>query len=1345
MTEETVQKSGTRIVPRVIQEEMKQSYLDYSMSVIVGRALPDVRDGLKPVHRRVLFTMWDIGLTHDKQFKKSANVVGNCMARFHPHGDSAIYDTLVRLAQDFSMRYPLIDGQGNFGCFTADTKVKLTDGRDITFTELIEEHKQGKRNFTFTIDEKGFVKIAEIKNPRLTKKDQKLMKVVLDNGEEIKCTLNHKFMLRNGAYKEAQDLKHGDSLMPLNLRFSTKEDAIKPELVGYQMIHQPNVDEWTGVHVLADEWNLEHGVYARSSGKIRHHMDFNKLNNSPDNLVRMQWKDHWKLHAEHASHLHNNPEYRKKISEGRKKYWSAKENREKAAKILSDGNKQNWKDANYRNLMIKMLSEINIEHYKKHPELRKVISNRLKNLWKNEEYQRLMSTFKSKETKERWKNKDPSLRKFTSEESKKIWSNPRHREFVSSLMKEIWQNEGYRIRMGKESKERWEDATYRSKFNQNHFQNHFSQMAKKLWTDPNIHKLHSEKTSLQWKNPEFREKIISQVKKSNEQRLQKDPDYMKKLAKKASMSLRERWQHTHYKKKIIKNKILGYVNSLNKKYAEITPEIYEKERYNNSIPRISTALKYFDNFFDMVKQAETYNHKVLYVEILTKNEDVYDLTVAETHNFALSAGVFVHNSVDGDPAAAMRYTECRLTKLSEEMLEDIDKKTVRFISNFDSSTTEPIVLPSKLPNLLINGSSGIAVGMATNMPPNNVGEIIDAVTMQISNPEIGINEILNIVRGPDFPTGALICGKNGIREAYSTGRGKILVRAKTTIEQDKNKSTIIVNEIPFMVNKSELLEEIADMVRDKKVIGISDLRDESDRHGIRIVIELKKDADANVVLNQLFEHSRLQTTFGIIMLALVSNEPKILNIKQLIHFYIEHRKDVVRKRTLFDLNKAQTRVHVLEGLIIALSNISSVIKLIRESKSVETAKDALASSFNLTNEQAIAILEMRLQRLTSLEQEKIKQEHSGLLKLIEELESILSNPQKILGIIKKELGELKEKYNDARRTQVIEAENEELETEDLIKDEEMAITITNSGYIKRLPLQTYKLQHRGGKGVIAAAAKEQDIVKDIFVASTHSYILVFTDKGRVYWLKVYNVPEASRQARGKAIVNMLEMQGNEKVTAFVPVRNFDSGKYLIMSTKKGTVKKTEIMAYSNPRRHGIVAITLEQGDELINVELTDGNQQIILATKNGLAVRFEEKDVRATGRSAQGVRGISLKDNDGVIGMVVASDETTLMSVTENGYGKRTPISEYRLINRGGSGVINIQCSERNGKVVSICPVAENDDIIFISKNGIVIRVSAADISVIGRNTQGVKIMKLDESDKVVSAVKVAKEENNHE
>lgn len=696
-------------------------------------------------------------------------------------------------------------------------------------------------------------------------------------------------------------------------------------------------------------------------------------------------------------------------------------------------------------------------------------------------------------------------------------------------------------------------------------------------------------------------------------------------------------------------------------------------------------------------------------------------------------------SIDGDNPAAMRYTECRLTKLAEEMLQDIEKKTVKFTPNFDNSTKEPMVLPSKVPNLLVNGTSGIAVGMATNIPPHNMSEIVDGVIAQIENPNITTEELMQYVKGPDFPTGATILGKNNIINAYKTGKGKIIIRAKTQIEDIKDRKRIIVTEIPYMVNKAEMISQIADLVGNKKINGISDIRDESDRTGIRIVIELKKDANVDVLLNQLYVHSRLQVTFGIIMIALVNNVPKTLNLNQLIKYYIEHRKEIVTRRTTFDLHKAQNRAHILEGLIIALNNLDKTIKLIKESRSIEEAKNKLITTFSLSTDQSIAILEMRLQRLTSLEQEKIKKELQDLLKLIAELKSILESPQKILDIIKKELLEIKEKYTDKRKTEIVEAEATEFEMEDIIQESNCVITITHSGYIKRQLLQTYRQQRRGGKGLIATTTKEEDFVRDIFIASTHSYILFFTNKGKVHWIKVYNIPEASRQAKGKAIINLLSLGSDENVTAYIPVKEFDDQHFLIMATKNGTIKKTNLAAYSNPRRGGIVAITLDSNDSLIKVKLTDGNKQIILATRNGIAVRFSEKDVRATGRSAQGVRGIRLK-NDYVIGMVVATDEKTLLTVTENGYGKRTNISEYRLISRGGSGVKNIICSERNGKVVSINSVTDNDEIMLITKRGITIRTPVSQISVIGRVTQGVRLIKLEQNDKLVGVAKIVKE-----
>jgi len=718
---------------------------------------------------------------------------------------------------------------------------------------------------------------------------------------------------------------------------------------------------------------------------------------------------------------------------------------------------------------------------------------------------------------------------------------------------------------------------------------------------------------------------------------------------------------------------------------------------------------------------------------------IYDTLVRMAQDFSLRyplvQGHGNFGSIDGDSAAAMRYSEARLSKLAEEMLEDIDKETVKFQPNFDDSAKEPIILPSKLPNLLINGSSGIAVGMATNMPPHNLIEIADGIIKVIDNPDMTVDELLYIIKGPDFPTGALICGRAGIINAYHTGRGRIVVRSKTEIIEKANKKAIIISEIPYMVNKAVLVEQIADNVRNKRINGISDLRDESDRDGIRIVIELKKDANPEIVLNQLFKHTRMQDSFGIINLALVNNQPKVLNIKELIICHINHRRQVIRKRTQFELIKAEERAHILEGLRIALANIDNVVTLIKKSDSIDDARKFLISRFKLTEKQANAVLDMKLQKLSSLEQKKIKDELESLLKLIEQLKAILASEQKILDIIKNELLELKKKYGDERRTHFIDTE-EDIEIEDLIKEEEMVITVTHDGYIKRLPLDTYKQQHRGGKGVIATKTKEKDFVEDIFITSTHSYLLFFTDKGMVYWLKAYKVPEESRIAKGKAIINLLNLK-NEKITSIIPIREFKKGYYLLMATKNGIIKKTELEAYSRPRTSGIRAINLDKGDELINAVLTDGAKNILLATRNGMAVKFKEKDARPVGRASRGVIGIRLKENDYVIGMIIADDKKALLTITENGYGKRTLIDNYRLINRGGSGVINIQCTERNGKVVSINSINGNDELILISKRGIVIRMLANGISLIGRNTQGVRLMRLSNDDNVVSAAKI--------
>ncbi len=716
---------------------------------------------------------------------------------------------------------------------------------------------------------------------------------------------------------------------------------------------------------------------------------------------------------------------------------------------------------------------------------------------------------------------------------------------------------------------------------------------------------------------------------------------------------------------------------------------------------------------------------------------VYDALARMAQNFSLRYplidGQGNWGSIDGDKQASMRYTEARLTRLSSEMLADIEKNTVKMTPNYDESSQEPVILPTKIPNLLVNGSSGIAVGMATNIPPHNMNEVLDAVIFLIDNSNASIDELMNIVKGPDFPTGSFILGKSAIRNAYKTGRGKIKIRSKTEIEDNKDKKRIIVTEIPYMINKSFLIENIVNLVRDKRIEGISDIRDESDRRGMRIVIELKKGEDAEVVRNNLFKYSQLQTTFGVISLALVAGQPKLLNLKDILYFFIEHRKRVIIRRTEFDLGNAEKRAHILSGLRTALENIDFVVKLIKGSESPLVAKNLLIKNLRISKMQAEAILDMRLHRLTSLEQGKIKKEYDDLLNLIKELREILGSEARILEIIKKECLELKEKYGDGRRTEILE-EEEELEVEDLIEEENVVVTVTHSGYVKRISLDEYKEQRRGGKGVKAAGTKEEDFVENIFISSTHDYILFFSDKGKVYWLKAYNIPEGARYSRGKAIINLLNLK-DEKINAMIPIKGFDG--YLVMVTKKGIVKRIKLDVFSNPRRGGIIAIKLD-GDELVDVKLTDGNQKLIIASANGNAVKFKEEDVRVMGRNSYGVRGMKL-EKDMVIGMEIARD--SLLTVTENGYGKRTNIDEYRLIRRGGKGVINIKTSKRNGKVIGIKTVKEDDEIICISENGILIRIPVNGISEIGRNTQGVIIMKLNEKDRVNGVAKILKSE----
>ncbi len=726
---------------------------------------------------------------------------------------------------------------------------------------------------------------------------------------------------------------------------------------------------------------------------------------------------------------------------------------------------------------------------------------------------------------------------------------------------------------------------------------------------------------------------------------------------------------------------------------------------------------------------------------------IYDTLARMAQDFSmrypLIDGQGNFGSVDGDSPAAMRYTECRLSSIAAEMLKDVEEETVDFTPNFDGSLKEPLVLPAKLPNLLVNGASGIAVGMATNIPPHNLREVADAVGLmidrQIVGKDVDLKDLMEIIKGPDFPTGGVVYGAQGIVEAYASGKGRIRVRARYTVDHDEDsgRASILVTEIPYMVNKSTLLEEIAELVKTKLIEGISDLRDESDKEGMRIVIELKKDAIEDVVLNQLFAHSQLQTTFGIINIALVNNQPRVLSLKEMLEYYIEHRFDVVKRRTEFRLKEAEKRAHILAGLMTALDHLDEVIRIIRKAKTRDEAKGSLMAKYLLSDEQTKAILEMQLQRLTGMEMQAVRDEADATKKLIDELRSILKDEKKILGIIKSELMEVREQFGDDRRT-TIEATAVDLDIEDLIPVEDVVVMISQTGYIKRLPLDTYVSQNRGGVGLMGMETKEEDYVVDLFITCSHDYVMYITNKGRVYWLKAYKIPVAGRHAKGKPIINLLEaLMDGEKVVNTIPVKLFTDDSYLVFATKNGTIKKTRLSAYSHIRTSGIIAIRLDEGDEIVDTVLTEGSKEIILATSKGLAARFMETDVRPTGRATYGVRGIRLEKGDSVVSMSVVESKDNLLTVCENGYGKRSPVEDYRKIRRGGKGVITIKTGERNGDVVCAMKVEEDDELIVTSVNGMVIRMPVSGISILSRATMGVRVMKLKEDDKVSAVTRL--------
>ncbi len=1262
-----------KIIPRHIEEEIKDSYLNYAMSVIVGRALPDVRDGLKPVHRRILFAMQDLNLDHSKPYKKCARIVGECFVK----------DTMV------------LTGRGLLA---------------------IQDIARGDRVFT----QDGLEKVLEL----YEMPEKSLLRVELENGISNTVTPSQKFKVLTKEFtyewKEARNLAEDDYIVIKCGYPELKNYTLAGQYCGRSVYLNENIAYILGL-LLSDGWiekkNNRLFFYSNSLAVIQRaqkifQQEFgylpsletkNYTYNSPAGAIsskgyqiRINRKEINELFVK-AFSLQGIWAYTKKIPGQMFTSPSGAVFAFLSGLIDGDGSiHKNRNVVHYGSISQDLINQLQLllQHqnivgfqYGQEPKSGHIVNGRIvssKHKFYSLEFRGSYALRLAALIDPADEFKKANLEAMLTKEQRDCWSSL---DAIPYAGEQIFA-ELSRLHLGGG----WYRDLEGNKF----------RMGIKYEGGCKIRYL----STLQ-KQPLKLSQIISW-------------GILEKLAR-------------------LDSPLGRFINSL----------IEEKLCFLR-VEKITTAPAGKTYDIQVEKAHEFVANGMISHNCLGKYHPhgdvaVYDSLVRMAQSFSLRYplvdGQGNFGSVDGDSAAAMRYTEARMAAIADDMLGDIDKDTVNFGPNFDASLKEPLLLPAALPNLLVNGSGGIAVGMATNIPSHNLNEVCDAIIYLIDNPQAEIKELMRYIKGPDFPTGGIICGKGGIKDAYTTGRGKLTVRARANIEHQKSgKDWIVVTEIPYQVQKSSVIENIASQVEDKKIEGISDIRDESDKDGMRIVFELKRDAEAQIVLNQLFKHSALEGTFGIIMLALVDNRPKVLNLRQVLDCYIDHRKIIIRRRTQFELDKALKRTHILEGLKIALKFIDKIIKVIKTSKTVPAAKENLVKEFDLSEVQAQAILEMQLQRLTALEQDKIDAEYAELLKKIEICRAILASQKKVEGIIKDELEELKKKYGDERRTEIV-GEVEELDVEDLIAEEDVVVTISHTGYIKRLPVSAYRKQKRGGKGASGAEVREEDFIEHLFVASTKDYLLVFTDKGKVYWVKVYEIPQASRVSKGKAIVNLLQMATDEKISATIPVKEFSPDKFLVMATKLGQIKKTKLDEYSNPRKGGIISITLDDKDELIGVILTDGKQEMLLATRMGKAIRFPEAQVRDMGRGAKGVKGISLGKGDLVIAMETPAKDSTILTVTDLGFAKRTSVDEYRIQSRGGKGVINIKVTKKNGLAVNLKTVSDKDELMVITQSGMFLRCPIKDIRSTGRSSQGVRLIKLKDKDIVSSVAQVVAEE----
>ena len=1224
-----------------IEDEIKSSYLDYSMSVIVSRALPDARDGLKPVHRRILYAMDEMGMTSKSPFKKSARIVGDVLGKYHPHGDSSVYGALVRLAQDFNMRYQLIDGHGNFGSVDGDEAAAMryclsTCSLVSTDKGLIPIAKITKNETELNTDNEIDIKVNSMNNKVNTSKVlfnsgiHEIYEVKTEAGFSVKATSNH----------------------PL-LTLTINENK-KPEYV------------WKTVE------NLKEGDYAVINTSS------NQLNSNIDLIEEWEAEFLGALVSEgYISSIDNqNPYYRIGFSNTDKQM----------AKVFKTGLKKYLEKVNSSSKITVNIKEVE-EIYTHSKDLYNYLVNERQFYFGSDKKEIPDVVLQSS-----WNIQNLFL-KYLYEGDGGI-SNPEKTIFyVSQSIKLLQQiqivlaNKGIFSYIGTCPDKRNEKPCYKLYIKEKYNVKRFAELIG----------------------------FVSERKQNS----------LKELIK---------WYREHNTGVFMKNYVPFLTEYIRKKYKSQFLEKHNFDRYNKyeeNKKKIQEIISEED--FKLMEDLCSRNYsfqKITSIEYAGE-EPVYSIKVeSECHSFTAN-GFINHN------------TEARMGKITEELLEDINKDTIDYRKNFDETLDEPTVLPAKLPNLLLNGSNGIAVGMATNIPPHNLAELSKAIITTIDKPEITSEQLMKYIPGPDFPTGGIINGRKGIHDAYTTGRGKIKVRGKVEIEKTKTgREYIIITELPYQVNKARLVEKIAMLVREKKLDGIVDLRDESDREGIRVVIKLRKDVPSELMTNMLYKYTELQSTFGIIMLALVNNVPKVLNLKEIIEIYLKHRFEIVTRRTEFELRKAKNRQHILEGFLKALDNISEVIQLIRGSKSSETARASLQEKFEFSELQARAILDMKLQRLTGLEREKLEDEYSEILKNIEYYELLLSDEKEIYKVIRSEVKELKSKYKDERRTEIID-EQLEIGLEDLIKDEESIISVTHKGYMKRVPADTYKTQNRKGVGVNAAQITEDDFIESIYNARNHDTILFFTTLGRVYAKNVYEIPQAGRNARGKLIENIIKLSEGEKISSMMPVREFDENSKIMFLTDKGIISRVNLDNFKNVLSNGKKAIKIRKDDSLLFAKSYDGSEesQAFIATYNGIATRFSADLVRTSTTYSSGVKGISLKDGDKIVSLEIVKPEDIILTVSENGYGKRIVVEEYRETSRGNIGVTNAKTDEETGNVLGSFKVDENDEVALISNVGKIIKIKASDVNIFkGRGTKGIKLMKLEKNEKIADAVKIAPE-----